>query len=101
MNEDRKKELMQHYVITVARWYDKVNGNTYHNVKVRDLHALQDLTSGLTYGYGRQYLVTAANMIKAHNGDLNPDFEDVNYNDLSYCVLSVIQVNTKRELKAL
>ena len=101
MDDKRIKELMQHYAITVVKWYDKVNGNTYHNVKVRDLHATQDLTSGLTYGYGSQYLVTAANLIQAHNGDLNPEFESVNYNDLSYCVLSITQVNTKKELKAL
>ena len=44
--------------ITAAKWFDKVNGNTYHNAKITTEKGIS-FYSGYQYGYGRQYLVSA------------------------------------------
>ena len=43
-----------------AKWFDKVNGNTYNNVKVIDGNNIEYL--GYSYGYGSDYYYRA----KAH-----------------------------------
>lgn len=45
-------------VINARRWFDKVNGNTYHAVQVFDGNELIG-QQGLTYGYGEHYRQTA------------------------------------------
>ena len=44
-----KKEIN----ILVKKWFDKINGNTYHNVQFEFNNKL--FFQGLTYGYGCQY----------------------------------------------
>ena len=76
-------------IVLVKKYFDKVNGNTYHNVITRLDNALR-IESGLTYGYERQYEQTTNDLLKRINEDIN-----------SYRVFyEVINVNTKRELKA-
>lgn len=51
---------MKKYVINGVKWFDKVNGNTYHNVRIIDVDSnLLIKESGLTYGYGEQWKQTA------------------------------------------
>ena len=88
-------KITDHYSIVVLKWYDKVNGNTYHNVKIKDHHGDNFISSGVVYGYGNQYLVTAAGLIKDYNGD------ELHHNDLLPCIIAVVNVNTKKELKNL
>src|SRR5512146_620995 len=45
-------------IIDAKKWFDRVNGNTYHNVKVA-INGQVLGTSGMTYGYGNQYMYTA------------------------------------------
>lgn len=53
---------MEKYLIEGRRWFNKVNGNTYHTVTITNI-----LPEGealitqipLTYGYGDQYIHTA------------------------------------------
>jgi len=40
-----------------AKWFDKVNGNTYNNVKVIDGENIEYL--GFSYGYGSDYFYRA------------------------------------------
>ena len=75
--------------VIVKIWFDKVNGNTYHNVITRLANALR-IESGLTYGYDRQYEQTLKTLLKRIG--CNIDDYRVFY--------EVINVNTKRELKA-
>ena len=69
------------YLIEGFEWFDKVNGNSYHNVnitRIKDNKLI--VSSGLTYGYGNQYEQTAYDeLIKLelvkeedrHNHELN------------------------------
>ena len=59
--------------ITAAKWFDKINGNTYHNAKI----TLSDGTSfysGFQYGYGSQYRESAKQKLKAVYG-VNVDLD--------------------------
>ena len=40
-------------IVLVKRWFDKVNGNTYHSVQFEVNEKIYH--SGRTYGYERQY----------------------------------------------
>lgn len=67
------------YKVQVCKWFDSVNGNTYHNVVI----VLPDgkvLTSGFKYGYGTSYKETAIdtleeNGIEATYKDLDVVYE--------------------------
>lgn len=48
--------------ITGRRWFDRVNGNTYHNT-VLHLKDGTTVESGFQYGYNEQYLQTAFAMM--------------------------------------
>jgi hypothetical protein len=48
--------------VNAFTWFDRHNGNTYHNARVTIEHPHKDaeqFETGLTYGYGEQYLQTA------------------------------------------
>jgi len=49
-------------LIEGRRWFDKVNGNTYHSVRIW-VNGEVFGQLGLTYGYGDQYIVTATNYL--------------------------------------
>ena len=60
-----KKQLPKDAVITVSgrRWFEKLNGNTYHSVDVYvngDHIGREDFA----YGYGSQYTQTAMQILK-------------------------------------
>ena len=49
-------------IIDARRWFDRINGNTYHSVTVTVKHARKDdlvLRCEFAYGYDEQYLQTA------------------------------------------
>lgn len=53
-------------IIDAKRWFDKVNGNTYHSVRVyQDAKLLGE--NKFQYGYGESYLQTAHEIL-AQNG---------------------------------
>ena len=72
--------------VIVKKWFDSVNGNTYHNVNFN--YNNKNYNSGLTYGYGSQYKVTLRDMIEKHNLTINDDFNYI-----------VMDVNTEEELE--
>lgn len=54
-------------IIDGRKWFDKVNGNTYHGVTVTIKHTKGDdvvLNSDRVYGYGEQYIQTAVELIQ-------------------------------------
>ena len=53
------KQIKNQLVINARRWFDKVNGNTYHAVQVFDGNELIAKKGGLNYGYGEHYRQTA------------------------------------------
>jgi len=51
---------MINYIVNAFKWFDKINGNTYHAVNITDVKTNKIIfSSGLTYGYGEQYIYTA------------------------------------------
>jgi hypothetical protein len=82
--------------VFVKKWFDSVNGNTYHNVNFN--YNDKDYNSGLTYGYGTQYKVTFKNML-IKNNLIYADSIHLNHcinNDFNYIVLDV---KTEEELE--
>ena len=56
------------YICTAVKWFDKVNGNTYHSVRVtrcRDGKTIVGLHPPYEYGYGDQYRYTALDAMAA------------------------------------
>ena len=47
------------YVANVVKWFDKVNGNTYHSVRITRCRDGKVLACSWRYGYGEQYKQTA------------------------------------------
>jgi hypothetical protein len=58
---DRPKYLVEGY-----RWFDKVNGNTYHTVLITDLDSGEVIykSPSMQYGYGEQWQQTAYDELK-------------------------------------
>ena len=52
-----------YFVIDAKRWFDRVNGNTYHSVSVYKNGELLDRVS-FTYGYGSHYEQTALELLQ-------------------------------------
>ena len=47
------------FVVQAARWFDRVNGNTYHACQVTRCRDGAALYCPFQYGYGEQYRTTA------------------------------------------
>ena len=47
------------YVANAVRWFDKVNGNTYHSVNITSCKTAITVHCPFGYGYGDQYRYTA------------------------------------------
>ena len=93
-----KKENKKTRVCIVKQWTDKINGNTYHKVKLflnGDI-----LESDYTYGYGNQYEQTVYNLFNTNDSWKKNPFRYPNINVfLNTIHFEKIQVNTKKELK--
>jgi len=46
-----------------ARWFDSLNGNTYHSVRIVRHCNGQQIAQGETYGYGRHFEQTALKLM--------------------------------------
>jgi len=53
------------YTIHSKKWIDKVNGNTYHSVRIINNETNEVITSPFKYGYGDQFLQSAREKMKA------------------------------------
>ena len=47
------------FVVNAVKWFDKVNGNTYHSCRIVRTSDGDELRCPFTYGYGSQYQQTA------------------------------------------
>ena len=47
------------YIVNAVKWWDKVNGNTYHSVRVTRCEDGKQLVGPMQYGYGDHYRQTA------------------------------------------
>ncbi len=54
------------FIVDVARWFDRVNGNTYHACRITRVSDGETLHCPLQYGYDYHYRQTAIEaMVKA------------------------------------
>lgn len=75
-----KKEIN----ILVKKWFDKINGNTYHNVQFEFNNKL--FFQGLTYGYGCQYEQTFEEIFKKAFPKRNIKLYKTNYRVIENCL---------------
>jgi hypothetical protein len=54
-----EKERKIKFVVDAARWFDRINGNTYHALRITRIRDGAILKCGLQYGYGDCYRQTA------------------------------------------
>ena len=59
----RVKKIKNQLLVIAAKWFDKVNGNTYHSVKVL-VDNVQIGKVTYVYGYGEQYWQTAKEILQ-------------------------------------
>jgi len=63
---------MKTYVVVGGKWFDKVNGNTYHSAKVLDVETKEIFYTRFCYGYGNAYITSARECIEAwYKGEYN------------------------------
>ena len=75
------------YVAHAARWFDKVNGNTYHSVNITRVKDSKVIFCGLRYGYDDHYKQTALEAmakekwlpVKYRGRNDNGTYEAMNY----------------------
>ena len=80
---------MKNINVLVKKWFDKINGNTYHSVTFEFKNEVY--FSGLTYGYERMYEQTFKEMFKKAYPNRNIKLYNINYNVRNNCL--------KRQLK--
>lgn len=51
------------FVVIGGKWFDSINGNTYHNSKIIDIETGKTFYCGYQYGYGSQYITSAKEYI--------------------------------------
>lgn len=97
--------MARKYVVLGGKWFDKVNGNTYHNAKIVDTETGHIFYSGLRYGYGNAYLDSAAEAIKDYEMDIylyhnNEDNDRIGYGDGQYTIINIgCLYDTKSNIK--
>jgi hypothetical protein len=47
------------FTARAAKWFDRVNGNTYHSVRITNNETGERIYCEFQYGYGEQYKQTA------------------------------------------
>lgn len=93
-NNDSPKFLVEGY-----KWFDKVNGNTYHTIMITDLKTGQIIHKSphLVYGYGEQWQQTAYDELKKKGLVKEEDRFNHELNRKRF-IYRVTDVNRKKDL---
>jgi len=75
---------MKNINVLVKKWFDKINGNTYHSVTFEFKNKVY--FSGRTYGYERMYEQTFKEMFKKTYPKRNIKLYNINYNVINNCL---------------
>ena len=86
------------YIIEGRKWFDKINGNTYHSVSIIDTATGKNIyNSPMVYGYGSQYQETAKDYLISQK--LLKEEDRFNHNLLrNMLYFNVVEVSRKRDL---
>ena len=71
MTSTDTNEQVRTITIIGKRWFDKVNGNTYHTSQVM-INGVTVHRTPYAYGYGDQYMQSASEWLEA-NGHITPE----------------------------
>ena len=93
------------FVVQAAKWFDKVNGNTYHACRITRTSDGKHICCPFQYGYGDQYRHTAL-LAMAKAKWLPPAYggEDNHYayeRKNNYPIMWIVTDGLKREVVAL
>ena len=57
--------MEEKYLIEGFEWFDKVNGNSYHTIKITKLSTNEVIykSDNIVYGYGDQYIQTSYDIL--------------------------------------
>jgi len=88
--------MKNNYVFLVKKWFDAKNGNTYHSVEYHDFNTGETITSGMVYGYGDQYKLTAYEMMIKHG--YSTDHSPKEFQENNTIHYHVVEVSRKRDL---
>ena len=83
------------YIANAVKWFDRVNGNTYHSVNITRVRDGKTIYSPYQYGYGEHYRQTALMAMKEAgwiNGEIYK-FEREN----EYPIYWTVSHGTKKE----
>jgi hypothetical protein len=89
------KAKTKQITIIGRRWFDRLNGNTYHSARIYVNNELIH-TIGMTYGYGEQYEQNAIQWLK-DNGHINKDLMRYEVRE-KYALVSECSDSLKRDL---
>jgi len=67
------------FVVEAIKWFDKVNGNTYHSCQITRIDDGAVLCCQFQYGYGEQYRYTALEKM-AESGWLPDKYSETDLN---------------------
>jgi hypothetical protein len=62
------------FIVNAVKWFDKVNGNTYHSVRITRCKDGIQIASQYQYGYGDHYRQTAIELM-ARAGWIDKHYE--------------------------
>ena len=80
--------------ITCRRWFQKSYGNTYHSVQIVDRETGRQLAyDPFTYGYERQCIQTAVDMLKTLG--IKSEYHTL---ERKAAYVNIIDVNRKKDL---
>ena len=91
MKKLTKKDII---LIEGKRWFDKINGNTYHSTTLY-VNNEEKGCSGMVYGYGEQYRYTGLKMLKTI---YNASFETTREATQELNIMFTVIDGLKREL---
>ena len=65
--QDKEGKMMKvKFIVNGVRWFDKVNGNTYHSVRITRTNDGVVIVAPFQYGYADHYKQTALEMMLRH-----------------------------------
>jgi len=90
------------FICNAVKWFDKVNGNTYHSVRITRCKDGKVIVGQFQYGYGEQYRHTAiSEMVKNNWVDSKYEKETYMYErENNYPILWNVSNGLKRECVA-
>lgn len=64
LHEFERKPKRKRFVVIGGKWFDKINGNTYHRAKIIDMNTNSIYYTEFEYGYDSQYMSSARDYLR-------------------------------------